>query len=886
MTEEMTIHQREDNAEVKRVELNVYTKMSQFPNTSVVSAKELIRTAARWGWDAVAITDHAVVQAFPDAMNTVIEDRLNIKVIYGMIGNLIEETDFNPRRETYVSILIKNKEGLRHLYQIVSLSNLRYNYGPYGSKYIPRYVLKAYREGFLLGSSGVRGELIRAVAARQSEEKLLAIARFYDYLEIQPIGCYVHLIHDRFGFPGIRTDEDLRDINRKIAEIANKLGKMLVATGAVCCLNPEDAICHKVLGCKGDVNLYSQFVLRTTDEMLREFDYLGEGVAYEAVVTNPRRIADMVERIKPLPDDWHWYPPELPYANERIKKLSYQRAHELYGEQLPKIVQTRLDQELKPIFDGFSTLYLIAHELVKESNDGGYPAFARGSVGASFVATMTGITEVNPLPPHWRCPKCHYSEFLTDGSYNSGFDLPDKNCPNCGEPLVKDGHDIPFAVFLGYDGEKVPVIDLNYADVYRSKLCKHVEWFCGKDKVYVAGTIATLSKKDALLLAKKYFEQKGETPSDHLIQYIVNRCEGVKKTEAYSDGVMIVPQDMDIHFFTPIQHPNGQAESDVIVTHFDYHAISCNLVKFNILGHDVPTRIKMMEDYSHCDHRTISFNDSDTFSLFQSTEALGVSPEDLGATTGTLGVPEFQSSYARRILDETKPTCFSDLVKISGFCHGTEIWKGNMQDALRDGVCTLHDAISARDDIMMYLIHKGIEPLLSFKTMERARKSLGIKPDVVEQLKAGGVPEWYIEACQKVKYLFPRAHAVSYVMMAYRIAYYKVHYPLAFYAAFFSVNDGPFDVDVITAGKEAVRKRISELQADYPDLEEDVYKLDWERYEVLETVEERILALQVALEMLLRGFTLEPVDPNRADAEQFIIFDKYKKPLFAVHSKS
>ena len=348
---------------------------------------------------------------------------------------------------------------------------------------------------------------------------------------------------------------------------------------------------------------------------------------------------------------------------------------------------------------------------------------------------------------------------------------------------------------------------------------------------------------------------------------------------------MIVPEDMDIHFFTPVQYFEDQAGNNVVTTHFDNHAISSRLVKFNILDHDVPTRIKMMEDFSHCDHRKISFNDPETFSLFRSTKALGVSPEDLGITLGTLGVPEFQSPYARQVLDETKPTCFSDLVKISGFCHGTEVWKGNMQDALRDGVCTLHDAISARDDIMMFLIHKGIEPLLSYKTMERVRKGLDIKPDVVETLKTGGVPDWYIEACQKVKYLFPRAHATAYVMMAFRIAYYKVHYPAPFYAAFFSVCDGSFDVDVVMAGKEAVRKRILELQAEYPDFEEDIYKLDWERYEVLENVKERILVLQVALEMLLRGFTVEPVDSNSANAEQFIIYDKDVNPLFAVHEK-
>lgn len=896
MSDNVYAQSRNDNAKVKRVELSVHTKMG--PMDSVVPVRELIRTASHWGWDAIAITDHGSVQAFPDAMYAAEYNPFDIKVIYGMEGALTED-HYQHLCANHITILAKNMDGLHNLYRLVSLSHLFFvrrivnRSDLYSNSYaprIPRRILKEHREGLLLGSSGAEGELIRAIASCQYEdEELITVARFYDYLEIQPIGNYAHLLRSN-EFPHINTEEDLRDINRKVAALVKKLDKLLVATGDVHFLHPEDAICLEVLTAHNDSDEtipQPSLFLHTTEDMLKAFEYLGEEAAYEAVVTNSRHIADMIERIKPIPDDL--FDPILPNVDEEIKTMVYKRAHELYGENLPEIVQNRLDQELTPILKhGFSSLYLIAHKLVKKSNDDGYSVFVRGSVGASFVATMAGITEVNPLAPHWRCTKCHYSEFITDGTYNSGFDLPEKNCPNCGEPLIKDGHDIPFAAFLGYDGDKVPDIDINYSDEERPELCKYIERLFGKDKVYAAGTIEALSEPEVRRYIQKYFDKKGETPSENFIQYIVNRCVGVKKTTGvHSAGIYIVPQEIDVNWVTPVQHPEDRLEfSDVVTTHFDYHSISHCLVKFDIIPHKVPTCLKLLEEYTHRNYRTIPFNDPETLSIFRSTEALGVSPEELGTKIGTFGIPNFCSLNTRQILDETKPTHFSDIVKISGFCHGTEIWENNMQDALRDGVCTLHDAISVRDDIMMYLIHKGIEPSIAFKAMESTRKGTGLKPDVVEQLKTSGVPEWYIEACQKVKYLFPRAHATSYVMMAYRIAYYKVHYPAAFYAAYFSVYDEAFDADVITVGKEAVKKRISELSAKYPDLEEDSRKLSWERYEELKPVLAKFFALQVALEMLLRGFTIEPINPNHSDTEQCIIFDKYMKPLFVVHCKS
>ena len=855
---------REDKAEVKRVELHAHTQMSAMD--SVVPTKTLVRTAARWGWDAVAITDHGVVQAFPDAMNVVEEEKLDVKIIYGMEGYLTGD-DYKQRHANHIILLAKNKEGLHHLYELVSFSHLRFFHR---QPRIPKALLKEYREGLIIGSACEAGELIRAIVAHESEEKLLEIADFYDYLEIQPIGNNAFLVRSE-EFPDVNTDEDLRNINRKVAELAKNLGKMLIATCDVHFLNPEDSIYRAVIMTgKGfdDADHQPPLYLRTTEEMLKEFDYLGEEAAYEAVVTNPRRIAEMVERFKPIPDNL--YSPSIPGADEEIHDMSYRRAHEMYGENLPAVVQARLDQELKPIIGhGFSVLYLIAHKLVKKSNIDGYLVGSRGSVGSSFVATMTDITEVNPLPPHWRCPKCKYSKFITDGSYSSGFDLPDMTCPVCGEPLTKDGHDIPFAVFLGFDGDKVPDIDLNFSGVYQPVAHKYTEQLFGRDNVYRAGEITAVKDKTAYGFVKKYYEEKGEKKHDAFIQRIMNGCVGTKRTTGqHPAGIMVVPRNMDIHFFSPIQRPADKTDSDTVTTHFDYHSISSRLVKLDILGHDDPTVIKMLEDLTHRDPKTIPFDDPATLSLFHSTEALGVTPEDLGATSGTFGIPEFRTGFTRKMIDDTQPACFSDLVRISGFSHGTDVWLNNAQDLIREGTCTLHDAISARDDIMMYLIHKGIDPLLSFKTMESVRKGKGIKPDVVEKLKEGGVPEWYVESCQKIKYLFPRAHATAYVMMAYRIAYCKVHYPLAFYAAYFSIRADAFDANIIAAGKDAVQKNLKELEA-----LEAVKELDVKQKELR-------IVLQLAWEMYLRGFSVEHVDLYRSDAEKFIILENSLLPPF------
>ncbi len=849
---------RKDNAEVKRVELHCHTNMSSMD--AVSSAKALIKTAARWGWDSIAITDHGCVQAFPDAMSAAKDT--GIKVIYGVEGYLVGD-DYRQKRAHHIIILAKNPIGLRNLYKLISMSNLRFFFK---RPRLPKKLIQEYREGLIIGSACEAGELMRAIVAGAPEEELLEIASFYDYLEIQPIGNNEFLVREP-AFANINNDQDLINLNLKVAELAKKLNKPLIATCDVHFLNPEDSIYRAIL-MKGtgfrDADKQPPLFLRTTEEMLAEFQYLGEEAAYEAVVTNPRKISDMVERFKPIPDGL--YSPMIPGADEAIRDMTYAKAHDMYGSKLPEVVQARIDQELKPIIaHGFSVLYLIAHKLVRKSNIDGYLVGSRGSVGSSFVATMTDITEVNPLPPHWRCPYCKHSEFVLDGSYGCGYDLPDKDCPVCGTPMLKDGHEIPFAVFLGFDGDKVPDIDLNFSGEYQPVAHKYTEELFGKDNVFRAGSITTVADKTAYGFVKKYYEEKGQSKREAFIGHMATGCQGVKRTTGqHPAGIMVVPRNMDVHFFTPLQHPADDLTSETITTHFDYHSISSRLVKLDILGHDDPTVIKMLEDLTHRDPKTIPFDDPATLSIFNSTKALGVTPEELGANSGTYGIPEFRTNFTRQMIDDTNPKCFSDLVRISGFSHGTDVWLGNAQDLIRGGTCTLQNAISARDDIMIYLMHSGVDPLASFKIMERVRKGKGIPDDQVEMLREKKIPEWYIESCQKIKYMFPRAHATAYVMMAYRIAFCKVHYPLAYYAAYFSIRAAAFDADIISMGQKAVEEKMQELEAK-------------DKREAKE--EELYVVLQLAWEMYIRGFTCEKVDLYRSKADRFAMVPEHNAIL-------
>ena len=856
---------REDNAEVKRVELHVHTTMSAMD--AIISPEKLITTAANWNWSAVAITDHGVIQAFPAAADTVeklAKKGKHIKVIYGMEGYLT--TEENQKYAYHVILLAKNKVGLGNLYRLVSISQLKYFYR---KPRIPKEILAKFREGLIIGSACAQGELISAILDGKDDAEIDEIANFYDYIEIQPIGNN-EFIKKSERFPTINSDEDLQSLNRRVADIAQKLNKPLVATCDAHFLNPEDKIFRAIMmSGKGfdDADNQPPIFLRTTEEMLKEFDYLDKDLAYKAVVENPNIIADSIEELKPIPDGL--YSPQMPGADAEITEMSYKRAMTLYGDPLPKIVKERLEQELKPITThGFSVLYLIAQKLVKKSNDDGYLVGSRGSVGSSFVAAMTGITEVNPLPPHYRCPKCQHSEFFTKGEVSCGYDLPNKNCPICGHPLIKDGHDIPFAVFLGFDGDKVPDIDLNFSGEYQSAAHKYTEILFGRHNVYRAGTISTVAEKTAYGFVRKYYEERGEKKHGSFIAKMASGFTGVKRTTGqHPAGIMVVPRDMDIHYFTPIQRPAEDKTSTTITTHFDYHSISSRLVKLDILGHDDPTVIKMLENITHIDPLKIPLDDKPTLSLFNSTKAIGLKPSQIGTNSGTFGIPEFRTSFTRAMIDDTSPKCFSDLVRISGFSHGTDVWLGNAQELIKNQICTLQDAISARDDIMMYLIHNGVDSLKAFKIMEGVRKGKGIKPEDVEDLKSHNVPDWYIDSCQKIKYLFPRAHATAYVMMAYRIAYCKVHYPLAYYSAYFSIRADEFNADEIVQGENFVKMKIEELE-----------KLSQTRK--LELKEnEKLAVLQVAYEMFLRGMGVEHVNLYESDAEKFIVLERENKLL-------
>ena len=835
---------RQDEAQEKRVELHAHTRMSALD--SVVPVKDFIKRAAQWGHPAVTITDHGVVQAFPEAYE--VAEKNGIKLIYGLEGYLFEE-DINE--SWHIVILAKNLVGLHNMYRLVSLSHLQYFHR---KPRIPRYLLEQYREGLVLGSACEAGELYQAILEGVSADKVEEIARFYDYLEIQPTGNNSFLI--RQG--KVADEKGLEDINRQICDLGEKLNLPVVATCDVHFLDEKDEIYRRVLmGGQGyaDADLQPPVFFRTTQEMLSEFTYLGEKKAKEVVIENTRKIASEMDSFKPIPDEL--YSPEIPGAEDDIYNMAYSTARQWYGEELPQIVQDRLKLELDSIINhGFAVLYLIAHKLVKKSLDDGYLVGSRGSVGSSFVATMTDITEVNPLPPHWRCATCQHSEFITNGSVGSGFDLPEKDCPNCHKPMIRDGHDIPFAVFLGFHGDKVPDIDLNFSGEYQPVAHKYTEELFGRDNVFRAGTIATIADKTAYGFVSKYFEGKGIQCRQARINGLVPGCTGVKRTTGqHPGGIMVVPRNMDVHFFTPIQHPADDKNSTTVTTHFDYHSISSRLVKLDILGHDDPTVIKMLEDITHIPPMTIPIADQATMSLFSSTKALEVDPKELGSSVGTYGIPEFGTKFVRQMLEDIKPTGFSELVRVSGFSHGTNVWLNNAQDLIRSGTAKVSETISARDDIMLYLIHKGLEPGLAFKIMECVRKGKGVSPEQCEAMRAKSVPEWYIDSCQKIKYMFPKAHAVAYVLMAYRIAFCKVHHPLAFYAAYFSIRADDFDADLIVQGKEVIRSRLRVL--------EQLGNKASVKEKSLQTI------LEVALEMYLRGFRLYSIDLYKSDPIRF-----------------
>lgn len=847
---ETKVESRRDECPEKRVELHLHTKMSAMDG--IASAAEVIKRASLWGHQAVAITDHGVVQSFPEAYEAA--QKQQVHLIYGLEAYIFDDRDkqvLPAKTPTYHCIILaKNQEGLRNLYELVTRSHLTYYYRV---PRIPKSELQELREGLLIGSACEAGELIQAYLRGAQEDELAEIAGFYDYLEIQPRGNNYFLL-ERGSF---QTEKDLLKINRTIYELGKKLNKPVVATGDVHFLDPEDEVYRRVLMAgKGfeDADRQAPLYLKTTAEMLEEFAYLGEEAAFEVVVKNTQEVAGMTEEVKPIPDEF--FPPEIAGAEDEIKNLAISRAFALYGEPLPEIVHSRLEKELNAIINnGFAVLYLIAHKLVKKSNEDGYLVGSRGSVGSSLVATFCGITEVNPLPPHYRCPSCKYSRFLETVA-GSGSDLPDELCPNCQMPLVKDGHNIRFEVFMGFEGDKVPDIDLNFSGDYQAQAHKYTEKLFGKENVFRAGTIATIASKTAYGFVKSYFEERKQVLRSPETNRLVLGCTGVKRTTGqHPGGVMVLPKGLDVHRFTPLQRPADDTKSETITTHFDYHAISSRLVKLDLLGHDDPTVLKMLEDLTGVDCRTIPLDEPKVLSLFRGTEALGIDEKELGTAMGTLGIPEFGTKFVRQMLEDTKPKNFSDLVRISGFSHGTDVWLNNAQDLIRNGVISVSEAISARDDIMIYLMQKGVDSRLAFHIMEDVRKGRGVRADYVEKMKEQGVPEWYIDSCQKIKYLFPKAHAVAYVMMAFRIAYFKVYYPAAFYASFFTVRADEFDADLVVGGIPSIRAKMEQIAK--------------KGSEATQKEEKLFTILELAHEMYLRGISMQRVDLLKSDWRKF-----------------
>ena len=882
----------EDNAENPRVELHLHTKMSL---DGLIDTEEVIKTAAAWKHPAIAITDHGVIQAFPKIQD--LAKKYKQKVIYGMEGYLIEDipTDIDTDRQRYYHIIVlaKNMTGLRNLYRLVTLSHLKfYRKRPL----IPKAIMEELREGIILGSACVVGEFFQAVLQGKSDEELIEIAKFYDYLEVQPIGNNSFLINDD-KYPEVTSERDLQELNKKVIDIGEKTGIPVCATSDAHYLFREDRVNRDILLSMwekpGKIDSHPSVYLRTTQEMLDEFNYISPKKAQEIVIDNTRNIAEACQTIEPLAEEWKSYNPKISGADKKLLDMCYQNAKAIYGDPLPAVVQQRLDSELDPIIKhGFGVLYFIAHKLVKHSNDRGYLVGSRGSVGSSFVATLAGITEVNPLPPHYVCPSCHWTKFYTDGSVGGGFDLPNKECPNCGTVLNKNGHNIPFAVFLGFDGDKVPDIDLNFSSGDdQADAHKYTEELFGRDNVFRAGTIAGIQDRTAFGLVKRYAENRGLTYNDIFIEKLAGGVLGVKRTTGqHPAGIMVCPRDMDIHDFTPLQYAankryikgeSGEKIPGTITTHFDYHSISGRMLKLDILGHDDPKIIHMLQRLTGVDPLKIPFDDPDTISLFSSTTALGYTEEQLrktigdkGYTVGALGLPEYGTPFVRQMLEDTKPQNFSQLVCISGFSHGTNVWLGNAQDLIKSKTVKLEEAISTRDDVMNYLIEHGVKELTAFKVMENVRKGKGLektdktgkKSNNRKEIEEANVPQWFIDSCLKISYLFPRAHAVAYVMMAFRIAWFKINYPLAFYAAYFTIRaEGSFDALIILRGFEAQKAELHRVATmEHPsNVEKDC-----------------AIVTEVAAEMYLRGYEFLPISLEHSSASEFTIVDNKILPPF------
>ena len=787
--------------------------------------------------------------------------------IDNMLGN--DKDAYKKLPSYHAIILAKDYIGLKNLYKLVSYSHLNYFYK---KPRILKSLYKKYSEGLILRSACEAGELYRAIVAGKSDEEIEEIAKDYDYLEIQPIGNNMFMVRN-----GTVPDENaLKDINKKIVELGDKLNKLVVATCDVHFLDPQDEVYRRILMAGqgfDDADEQAPLYLRTTEEMLQEFSYLGPDKCYEVVVTNTNKISDMCENISPISPEK--CPPHIPGCEKMIEEIALSKAKELYGDPLPEIVKNRLDKELESIIkNGFSVMYIIAQKLVWKSNEDGYLVGSRGSVGSSFVANMTGITEVNSLQPHYRCPNCKYSDF-TDYGYKNGFDLPDKKCPKCGHELTKDGMDIPFETFLGFNGDKEPDIDLNFSGEYQAKAHRYTEVIFGKGTTFKAGTVGTIADKTAFGYVKKYYEERHIPVSTAEVTRLAVGCTGVKRTTGqHPGGIIVVPKGREIYEFTPVQHPADDPNSDIVTTHFDYHSIDQNLLKLDILGHDDPTMIRMLFDLTGIDPTKVPLDDKETMSIFSSTKALGVTKEQIRSEVGSYGIPEFGTKFVRGMLVDTRPTTFEELLRISGLSHGTDVWLGNAQTLIEEGTIKLDEAICTRDDIMIYLIKQGLPPQKAFKIMECVRKGKATKdPEKWKEYEAimreNNVPEWYISSCKKIKYMFPKAHAAAYVTNAFRIAWFKVHYPTAYYTAYFTIRADEFDSDIMCYGEEKVKNKMKEIELQG----NSATTKDKNMYAILELV----------MEMYERGINFLPIDLYKSHSTKFIIEkDGIRPPLNSI----
>ena len=773
----------------------------------------------------------------------------------------LEKVDIKKLPTYHIIILAKTQEGIRNLYKLVSEAHIDNFFRRPRTK---KSRLAEMRGGLIIGGACEAGEIYRAVLGGKNDEEVKEIMSFYDYVEIQPVENNAYLIEKG----NVKDEDELKDINRKIYNLAKEVNKPTVATGDVHFLEPQDEAFRRIIMAGqgfGDAENQPPLYFKTTEEMLKEFSYLGEDIAKEVVIKNPQEIAASVDILKPIPDET--YPPKIEGADDDIRNMTMNKVHSIYGENLPEVVQKRLDKELNSIINnGYAVLYLIAQKLVAKSYADGYLVGSRGSVGSSFVATMSDITEVNGLPPHYVCPKCKKSQFFLDGSVSSGADLPDKDCPNCGVPYIKDGHDIPFETFLGFEGDKEPDIDLNFSGDNQADIHKYTEVLFGKGYVFKAGTIGTVAEKTAYGFVKKYLDQKGEIASQAEIERLTIGCTGIKRTTGqHPGGIMVVPNYTDVYNFTPIQRPADDNTSDVTTTHFDYHSISGRLLKLDILGHDDPTVLRMLQDITGIDPKTIPLNDEKVLSLFTRPDALGVTKEELECEVGSYGLPEFGTKFVRQMLVDTQPKTFSDLVRISGLSHGTDVWLNNAQYFIKEGYTTLRDCIATRDDIMVYLMYKGVPPKTAFTIMESVRKGKGLTEEFEKIMRENKVEDWYIESCKRIKYMFPKGHAVAYCMMAVRVAYYKVYYPLAYYATYFTVRGADdFDAELICKGESAVHAKLQEL-----------YALGNSA-----TVKDKglITVLELSFEMYKRGFEMLKVDLYESDATKFQIVGNALRP--------